>query len=160
MVVVADTSPINYLLLIDEIQLLPSLYGTIIVPRAVATELRDSDAPEIIKRWIASPPVWFHEHILSGPPRSGIPELDKGETEALELALTLKSELLLIDESKGRTAAIALNLQVRGTVGILIEAAVAGLVDLEESLDKLEATNFRITRALRNQALRIAKGHP
>ena len=159
MVVVADTTPINYLLLVGEIRLLPALYGIIIVPRAVANELRDVDAPEIVKVWMAAPPGWLHEHILSAPPRPEIPDLDSGESEAIELALKLKSSLVLLDEAKGRAAAINLNLQVRGTVGILIEAAVAGLVDLEASLDKLEATNFHMTPALRKQAVRSAKGH-
>jgi hypothetical protein len=55
MVVVADTTPINYLLLIGEIRLLPALYGNVIVPLAVGSELRDPDAPEIVRRWMARP---------------------------------------------------------------------------------------------------------
>lgn len=160
MVVVADTTPINYLLLIDEIRLLPALYGIIIVPGAVTNELRDVNAREIVTVWIAAPPEWFQEHILSTPPRPAIHDLDSGESEAIELALKLKANLVLLDEAKGREAAISLNLQVRGTVGILIEASVAGLVDLEASLDKLEATNFHMTPALRKEAIRSAKGHP
>jgi predicted nucleic acid-binding protein len=35
MIVVADTSPINYLLLIQEIDILPKMYGKVVIPRAV-----------------------------------------------------------------------------------------------------------------------------
>jgi predicted nucleic acid-binding protein len=41
-VVIPDTSPINYLVLIGEISLLPRLYGKILIPDAVLTELRET----------------------------------------------------------------------------------------------------------------------
>ncbi len=50
MIVVADTGPINYLLLIDEISILPSLYGAIIIPPAVRDELGRKRAPECVRR--------------------------------------------------------------------------------------------------------------
>jgi predicted nucleic acid-binding protein len=39
MIVAADTSPLNYLILINEIEMLPKLYGTVIVPPSVRDEL-------------------------------------------------------------------------------------------------------------------------
>jgi predicted nucleic acid-binding protein len=44
MVAVADTSPLNYLILIDEIGLLPGLYRRILVPKAVLAEMVHPDA--------------------------------------------------------------------------------------------------------------------
>ncbi len=161
MVVVADTTPINYLLLIGEIRLLPALYGNVIVPLAVGSELRDPDAPEIVRRWMARPPAWIEERAIMRPPRPQSPDLDAGETEAIELALELAADLVLMDDAKGREAAIQLNLRIRGTIGILIQAAIAGFVNLEATFDRLEATNFHITAALRERAIRAAaKGIP
>ncbi|MEM8610767.1 MAG: hypothetical protein AAGF93_02025 [Cyanobacteria bacterium P01_H01_bin.105] len=59
MIVVADTSPINYLLLIQQIDLLPHLFQQIIVPEAVQNEMLDPDAPLILQQWIANPPSWL-----------------------------------------------------------------------------------------------------
>ena len=56
MIVVADTSPINYLLLIDQIDLLPRLFEQIIIPNIVRDEMLDSSAPPILQRWITNPP--------------------------------------------------------------------------------------------------------
>ncbi len=58
-VVVADTSPLNYLIWIDEIGLLPRLYGSVLVPDAVAAELRDPDAPPAVASWAANLPQWI-----------------------------------------------------------------------------------------------------
>jgi predicted nucleic acid-binding protein len=51
MIIVADTSPINYLVLIKEIEVLPRLYGKIVIPEAVREELLRPAAPEIVRIW-------------------------------------------------------------------------------------------------------------
>jgi predicted nucleic acid-binding protein len=56
--VIADTSPINYLLLIGHIDILPALFETVILPAAVREELKHPKAPAVVKNWIALPPVW------------------------------------------------------------------------------------------------------
>ena len=57
-VVVADTSPLNYLVLIEAIEVLPQLYERICVPEAVIAELRSSDAPLPVQQWAAVLPAW------------------------------------------------------------------------------------------------------
>lgn len=59
MIVVADTSPINYLLLIGKIDLLPQLFGQIIIPDVVRDEMLDPLAPPALQEWMASPPAWL-----------------------------------------------------------------------------------------------------
>lgn len=39
MIVVSDTSPLNYLVLLDVVSVLPKLFGEVVVPPAVLTEL-------------------------------------------------------------------------------------------------------------------------
>ena len=56
MIVVSDTSPINYLLLIDQIDLLPRLFEQIIIPDRVRNEMLDPSAPPALQQWIANPP--------------------------------------------------------------------------------------------------------
>jgi predicted nucleic acid-binding protein len=57
-VVVADTSPLNYLLQIDEVNLLRMLYETIVIPYEVFQELNHPGAPLAVSEWIRDSPAW------------------------------------------------------------------------------------------------------
>jgi predicted nucleic acid-binding protein len=59
MIVVADTGPINYLIWIRHVAVLPRLYTTVLIPEAVQDELRKPGAPEFVRRWLEAPPGWI-----------------------------------------------------------------------------------------------------
>jgi predicted nucleic acid-binding protein len=59
MFVVADTSPINYLVLIGQIDLLPRLYTRILIPAAVLAELNHRLAPKPVQEWASNAPGWL-----------------------------------------------------------------------------------------------------
>lgn len=63
MVVIADASPLNYLILIGEAHLLPRLFGRVLIPTAVFLELRHPAAPQLVADWMASPPDWLSVHV-------------------------------------------------------------------------------------------------
>lgn len=87
MIVVADSSPLHYLILIDEIELLRSFYGQVIVPEAVACELRSAGSPPSVSAWIAHAPVWTTIRSVSADQIASITEdLDLGERAAIALA--------------------------------------------------------------------------
>jgi predicted nucleic acid-binding protein len=141
-VVIADTGPLNYLLLIDQISLLPRLFEMVHIPDAVRAELADAAAPPIVRGWIATPPSW----LLIEPTPAAMapsPKLDAGEQAAIALAVQLSAGLLLIDDRAGVRVALAQGLDVVGTLGILDRAARIGLVDLVACLTRLKTTNFR-----------------
>lgn len=56
MIVVADTSPICYLILINEVELLAVLFRTLAIPRAVGQELHHPGVPAAVAEWVRSPP--------------------------------------------------------------------------------------------------------
>jgi predicted nucleic acid-binding protein len=152
-VVVADTGPLQYLLLIGQIELLPKLYGDVTVPTAVHGELEHRAAPEVVRHWAAAPPAWV---TIVSAPASGDPRLqrlDAGEAAAITLALALPADLVLMDERAGVAAARARALNVIGTIGVLDQAARAGLVDISEAVTRLRATNFRHRPALLEELL-------
>jgi predicted nucleic acid-binding protein len=58
-VVVSDTSPLRYLILIGALPCLESLYGQILLPGAVRRELAAEQAPEEVQEWMRYPPKWI-----------------------------------------------------------------------------------------------------
>jgi predicted nucleic acid-binding protein len=58
-VVIANTSPINYLVLIDEAAILRRLYHRIVIPEEVFAELLDAGAPPEVREWTAAHPDWI-----------------------------------------------------------------------------------------------------
>ena len=147
-VVVADTGPLQYLVLIGLVELLPKLYGGVTVPTTVHGELLHPAAPAAVRNWAAASPAWL---TIVPAPASGDPQLrklDAGEAAAIALALTLPADLVLMDERAGVAMARALALNVIGTIGVLDQATRAGLIDIAEAVARLRATNFRHRPAL------------
>lgn len=129
MIIVSDTSPINNLAAINQLDLLHQLYGTVVIPEAVYRELTDPDflvagATEVqTSDWIQTRSISDRTIVdaLSN-------ELDPGEAEAISLALEIKAERVLMDERRGRMVADRLNLRYIGILGILVEAKSQGLI--------------------------------
>ena len=118
MIVVADTGPIHYLVLVGAVDVLQPLYTRVIVPQTVAGELQGTGAPDAVRTWIAQPPEWCE--IWPDPPSDpALQFLDGGERAAITLALSLDAGRLLIDEWEGRAEAERRHLRVTGTLGIL-----------------------------------------
>lgn len=105
-VVVADTSPLNYLVLIGQSDVLAQLYGEVLIPDIVARELRDADAPLEVVRWASQLPPWINVQVTPVSPER-LDRLDAGERAAILLAEAQTSPvLLLIDDADGRAEAV------------------------------------------------------
>lgn len=98
MIVVADTSPLNYLIHIECASLLKPLYGQVLVPETVMAELLDPRAPSAIASWITKSREVIEVCALSSPPDESIEGLDIGERDAIQLAQERSADLILIDE--------------------------------------------------------------
>lgn len=143
--VVADTGPLNYLVLIQAIDLLPKLFEQILVPQAVFDELSHVEAPVPVRSFAAKRPPWLD--VRPNPPPSVLDAhdepLDDGERAAIVLATSIGATLILMDDRAGVAVAYRRGLTVTGTLGVLDLAARRGLVDLESAFTKIKATNFR-----------------
>ncbi len=158
MIVVADTSPINYLVQIDCDFILPILYGGILVPPAVIAEMRRSGAPLSVNRWLASPPLWIEVRTARWEPDPDLERLGDGEREAIQLAEQTEAQLLLIDERKGRLAAKRHGLRITGTLGVLLRGGEKRLIDPGAAYRRLMAeTTFRCSPELASQFLSRAQ---
>jgi len=152
MIVVSDTSPLNYLILIGQEHVLPVLYDRVVTPPAVMRELLHPGTPERVKSWAASPPHWLE--IVSPAKIDPTLALGAGEAEAIAVALQLQPDLMLIDERKASLVAIRLGLKVTGTVGVLDLAADKQLLDLPQAFASLRQTTFRGPEALMEELLK------
>ncbi len=149
--VVADSSPLNYLVVCQVVDVLPQLYGQVVIPQAVFDELSHPGAPEVVRGWLTPLPSWASVRAAASVD-AGL-ALGKGEAEAISLAQEIQAADVLLDERRARDAALERGLKVTGTLGVLEAAAKEHLLDLPEVLQRLTETNFRIAPALLRQAL-------
>ncbi|MBU1664625.1 MAG: DUF3368 domain-containing protein [Gammaproteobacteria bacterium] len=154
MIVVADTSPIINLAAIGQLDLLHRLYGTLWIPDAVYREIAETGAGEPGSAEVQSLD-WIERHSAR---RLDLVtalrlELDPGEAEAIALAIENKSDLLLIDERRGRHIAARFDLKMLGLLGVLVEARRTGLIpSVSPLLSELSrAAGFYMTPELINR---------
>lgn len=145
MIVIADTGPINYLILIGEVGVLPLLYDRVAVPQSVCDELGRSRAPEAVRAWIAQPPAWLEVFLPTRSPDVELDRLDAGERDAILLAEELRADQIIIDEIRGRRVAERRHLSYTGTLGVLAAGAKRGLLDFRTAVDRLRQTSFHIS---------------
>jgi predicted nucleic acid-binding protein len=148
MLVIADTSPLHYLVLIGQAAILPLLFGHVLVPAAVAEELQRPRTPAAVRAWIESPPVWLAIRSPRQPPVSTVVRLGAGEREVLSLAQELHADLVLLDDLEARTEAERRGLAVMGTLRVLEFAAERDVLDFPAEIAKLEATSFHLPSQL------------
>jgi len=153
MIVVSDTTPLNYLLLIGAVDVLPRLFAEVYAPPTVLRELSHTRTPAIVQTWVMSPPSWLRvvEPVVRLPSTLG---LDAGEADAISLAKERGIADVLIDEYQGRKIAVAEGLYVLPTLAILERAAERELVDLPTVLAELRGTTYRVRPELIEAALK------
>jgi predicted nucleic acid-binding protein len=156
--VVADTGPLNYLILIEAVDLLPRLFSPILIPAGVKDELSHPKAPTPVCSWMEYPPAWLNIVNPVSLPGTGQSALDLGERQAIALAVHQQAAIL-IDDHDGVLYARRINLEVIGTLAVLARAAQRGWVQLPEMFRRLRATSFRspvhlMARMLEEDALR------
>jgi predicted nucleic acid-binding protein len=154
-IVVADATPLHYLILIEHANVLPALYGRVIVPPAVIKELEHERTPDIVRRWLSDTPDWLDIRAPQQQLPAGMPLLGPGEREAIAVAAELSADVLLLDDRSARAEALRRGLTVLGTLRVLADAAEHGFADLQVAFDRLRQTNFRATEELLDQLLAL-----
>lgn len=148
MIVVSDTSCISNLLSIGWEELLPRLFGEVLIPPAVLRELLRFHVrvPDFV-RCVAPAGIGELARLSQ--------ELDLGEAEAICLALELKADRLLIDEAPGRAAALREGIPIIGLVGVLVTAKRIGLLSaINPILQQLENdAGFYLSASLKENVL-------
>jgi uncharacterized protein len=158
-IVVSDASPLIALAAVQKLDLLRILYREILVPSAVYNEVAAvrpmaPGADEIRN----SPWIYAREAEDRNLIEALSLEIDAGEAEAIALAIEVDADLLLMDERRGRLAAMRLGRRVVGILGVIVEAKAGGLVPaVRPILDALtQEAGFRISATLRERILAAA----
>jgi len=153
MIVVSNSSPIIFLWKIKKLDLLFKLYKSIHIPKKVFEEL-SKEKDDYFESYLPNFEVEkIEEKLLSF-------QLHEGESEAINLAIKKKANLILLDDKKARIVAKSFGIKIKGTLGLLLTFLDNKLVSYDEFktlLDELIKLNFRIHIDLYNEALKEAE---
>ena len=142
-VTVSDTSCLILFHKIGELDLLKKLFGKIYITNSVFNEFNQKI------------PEWIEVMELTTDVQKGLSSyLDKGEATAISLAAEQENSILIIDEIKGRKVAKEMGISVTGSLGVLVAAKNNGHIQTVKPLiEKIQRTNFRISKELIDQVL-------
>ena len=150
MTIVSNSSPLIALARIQRLDLVPSIFERILIPPAVAREIAPS---------IPNLPPWASIQAPSAMSSASVlrRRLGDGEREALALAIELRADWIILDDLPARRSAQAASLNVIGTLGMLVAAKRAGLLQsIRPDLDALVRTSFFLSPQLYEQLLQAA----
>lgn len=151
-IVVTDTSVVLTLAWLREERLLPELFGKVLAPPVVQAEFERLARVDARFHGLRFPAFITIEAPLDLPyALTSNDDLDAGEIAAMALALERGIRNVLLDEIRGRAAALALGLRPSGLLGLLVESKTRRLLPaVLPLLDRLrEGANFRVSDELR-----------
>lgn len=158
MKVISNSSPLINFAALGRLTLLRELYGAVVIPDAVYHEVvvagqGQPGAAEVEQA------DWITREAVSNPTVvAALHELGRGEAEAVALAVENPGSLLILDERRGRLAALHLGVNLIGTLGVLLVAKRKGFMSaLAPEIEKLQTqVGFRIRPDLRAKVLQEA----
>ncbi len=128
MLVVSDTSPIRALAHLGLLNLLPTVYGSVLVPPAVQAELQNPPPPAPAVDVLLFPFFQVQAPVNLALVQRLQTMLHQGEAEAIALAIEVQASAVLIDEALGRAIAQQYGLPVTGVLGVLVISKLQGLI--------------------------------
>ena len=154
MIVISDTTPIISLMKTNRLHILKEMFNIVYIPNAVYKELIEnknySKEAELIKDCDFIKVIKI-ENEKSASILMNFTGLDAGESEAIILADEKQSDVLLMDEHKGRQVAKKMGIVITGTIGILAQAfdeKILSKEDIKECIELLKKNNIRISEKL------------
>ncbi len=159
MIVVSDATPLIALAKIGQLDILPALFGRVIIPQSVYDEVVTNASERAGAEEVAKA-AWLDRRSASDQ-RKVIylhAELDAGEAEALVLAEELSADWVFLDERKARQVATRIGLRYTGTLGLLLIAKQKRQInELRPLLDELRAKKIRLSEKV-YQAVLVEAG--
>jgi len=158
MSIVVNSTPLISLAIINQLDLLPQIFGEVIVPRAVCNEVFIAGKDKQGYTQLSTARGFCIVDPLNVElKRSIVLQLDEGGAEVITIAKDKNIPLVCIDEFAGRKYASLLGLNIIGTLGVLLVAKQRGLVsELKPLCDKLLKSERHISQHLYAEVLHKA----
>ena len=152
--IVSNSSPLMYLAKIGKLSFLKVLFKEIIIPKEVYEEVVIGKNERYIDSFVVEKAVkegWIKvkETKINNELEGFAPEIDKGEIAVISLAKQINSSLVLIDDASARTIAESFDLNVKGTLYVLLKAFKSKITDKKETIkliNRLISSGFRISQ--------------
>lgn len=158
MIVIADSSALVALSICECLPILNTLFGDVKVPQAVYDEVCIDGKPEshalsaYLEGKVCNTLVDKYIEKSNG--------LGKGELAAISLYKQLSADLLLIDDARARKVAYLNNLEVIGSLGVLLLAKQKGIISaIKPYTDRLRNSDIFISEHLLEKLLVVANEH-
>ena len=154
--IISNTTPILSLLKIDKLNLLKELYGIVIVPFAVYQEIEEGKEKPYYQDLTSLD--WIEIRNIKNPDsREYLIDLDDGEAEVLVLAKEINADLVILDEIMGRRYAKRFEINLTGTIGILLKAKENRLItSIKNLMSELVEKGTWLNPKLISKAIKIA----
>jgi predicted nucleic acid-binding protein len=151
MIVVSDTSPLVALWKMGFLEILPVLYGNVVIPTEVEFELRGEGHSDSACAIFEAGAGWLS--VRTPTLVEAFAGLDPGETAAIALAKELRADAVIMDERAGRKVSEREGIPTVGTIGVLELAAHKGLLELAEAFERLKRIGFYVSQELLDSRL-------
>ena len=154
MIVISDNTPIISLMKAGRLELLQKLFGVVYIPDAVYRELTENEAFSEEVRMVQECEFLYVQEVDNGKSVTilrNFTGLDAGESEAIILTDEKHSDVLLMDEHKGRQVAKKMGMAITGTIGILTQAFDEVMLtreDAERCIERMKESGIRISEKL------------
>lgn len=99
MIIVSDTVPLRYLIYIDEVDILASLFTKLLIPQAVFADMQRPKTPQKVKDWLNQHPSWLEVRQADISLYTPQKRIGAGEREAFALAIELNADAVLLDDN-------------------------------------------------------------
>lgn len=159
MKVVSNTTPLIGLASIGRFDLLRQFFGELFIPKAVYDEVVVSGREEGGAKREVSAADWIKVVLVADQLAVEVllDDLDRGEAEVIVLAREINADWSLMDEKKGRRKLAQLGMKKIGTIGILLGAKQAGLLEsVASEIEQLRETGFSISQQVVERVLHQA----
>jgi hypothetical protein len=157
MVIISNATPLIAFAKIGQLSLLQKMVKNLVIPEAVADEI--SAYPQGQPGFIdLQQETWLCVQSITSEQQLSLllSKLDRGEAEVIALALERQAQLVLIDELTARKVAVSLNLNLSGSVGILIRAKQVGeIVAVKPLLDAMSQQGIYFSQRFIDAVLRL-----
>ena len=154
--IVCNTTPLQYLHQAGVLGILPSLYGRILIPEAVANEIAVGVAGDVNLPDLTSL-EWIKVREIGGSTWPMPRDIHRGEAEVIALAGSLEDSVMILDDLAARRHARLLGLRFTGTLGVLLKAKQSEILEsVLPVVSCLEELGFRLAPNTRQEFLTLA----